>query len=59
MSFNPEVKEQRDNLYRILYAIESFDEYVRSKKSIKDWKEYLQQKKAAQEEVIYKLKNKI
>ena len=59
MSFNPEVKEQRDNLYRILYAIESFDEYVRSKKSIKDWKEYLQQKKAEQEEVIYKLKNKI
>jgi hypothetical protein len=59
MSFNPEVKEQRDELYRITYTIESFDEYVRSKKSIKDWKEYLQQKKIEQEELIYKLKNKI
>jgi len=59
MSFNPEVKEQREELYRITYAIESFDEYVRSKKSIKDWKETLQQKKAEQEELIYKLKNKI
>jgi len=56
---NREVIDARSDLYQIQYAIESFDEYVRSKKSIKDWKEYLQQKKAEQEEVIYKLKNKI
>jgi hypothetical protein len=56
---NREVINAREDLYRITYTIESFDEYVRSKKSIKDWKEHLQQKKAAQEELIYKLKNKI
>jgi len=56
---NREVIDARFDLYQITYAIESFDEYVRSKKSIKDWKEYLQQKKIKQEEVIYKLKNKI
>jgi hypothetical protein len=56
---NREVIDARSDLYQIQYAIESFDEYVRSKKSIKDWKEHLQQKKAEQEELIYKLKNKI
>jgi len=59
MSFNPEVKDQREHLYRIMYTIEIFEEFVKSNMSTREFKEHLQKKKIEQEELIYKLKNKL
>jgi hypothetical protein len=42
-----------------MYTIEIFEEFVKSNMSTREFKEHLQQKKAAQEELIYNLKNKI
>jgi len=55
--FNQDIKNERDELYRIMYAIEIFEEFVKSNMSTREFKEVLQKKKIEQEELIYKLKN--
>jgi hypothetical protein len=57
--FNQEIKDCRDELYRIQYAIESFEEYIKSKKTVKEWRQDLQEKRLAQEQIIYNLKNQL
>ena len=56
--FSQEIKNERDELYRITFAIEIFEQYVSSKATIKDFREVLKKKKEEQEEIIYNLKNK-
>lgn len=55
---NREVIDARSELYQITYAIEMFEEYAKSRKSIKDFRQMLQERKEKQEEIIYNLKNK-
>lgn len=56
---NQEVIEARSELYRILSNIESFEEYIKSKKTVKEWRQHLQEKRLAQEQLIYNLKNQL
>jgi hypothetical protein len=42
-----------------MYTIEIFEEFVKSNMSTREFKEHLQKKKIEQEELIYKLKNKL